>query len=140
MVANVDPIFTLTPRVAFAQLAAANTGADLSSNAALIFTGAANGSLLFRAIAKYLPGTNMVASALRLWLNNGSTLSTTANNTLLSEVTMGAITSSQTAATSDYGFTLDGNGLWVPSGYKVYMTLGTWSTGTLMCSGFGGDF
>lgn len=140
MAANVEPIFTLTPRMANAQLAAANTGADLSSNAALIFTASTNGSLLTSAIIKYLPGTNTVATAARLWINNNGTLSTTSNNQLVTEITIAAITSSQTAATIDQAFQLPRNGLFLPNTYRVYVTIGTYSTGTFMAMGMGGDF
>jgi hypothetical protein len=140
MAANVEPIFTLVPRINYAQLAAANTGADLSTNAALIFTGGTNGSLLVDARVKYLPGTSTVATACRLWINNGSALGTTSNNSLLTEITVNAITTTQVAGTVDNGFILPRNGLFVPNGYRVYVTVGTWSTGTFMCTGIGGDY
>ena len=140
MAANVDPIFTVAPRITNAQLAAANTGADLSTNAALIFTGSTNGSLLIEARLKYLPGTSTAATAARLWINNNGTLSTTSNNSLLTEITVAAITTSQTAATADYVFQLPRSGLFVPSTYRIYVTIGTYSTGTFMVTGIGGDY
>jgi len=140
MAVNVDPLFTDVARIGIAQLAAANTGADLSTNAALIFTGGADGSLLVEARMKYIPGTSTVATAARLWINNNGTLSTTTNNSLLTEMTVAAITSSQTAATVDYVFLLPRAGLFVPANYRVYITIGTYSTGTFMCTGIGGDY
>ena len=140
MPVNTDPIFTSAPQVGIAQIAAANTGADLSTNAALIFTGATNGSLLIEARIKYLPGTSTVATAARLWINNNGTLSTTTNNSLITEVTVAAITTSQTAATADYVFILPRAGLFVPANYRVYVTIGTYSTGTFMCTGIGGNY
>lgn len=139
MAANVEPIFTLTPQIKIAQQTAAITGAVLTG-AALIFTGGTNGSLLVEARVKYLPGTSTVATVARLWLNNGSAIGTATNNTLVTEITVPAITSTQTAATLDSVFTLPRNGLFVPSSWNVYVTFGTYSTGTFMVTGIGGDY
>jgi hypothetical protein len=140
MPANVDPIFTSVPRIGQAQLAAANAGADLSTNAALIFTGGANGSLLLEARAKYLPGTTFAATVGRLFLNNGGALGTTSNNSLYDEAAIPALTSSTTAPTPLVLFNIPRIGLFIPSGWRVYMTIGSYSTGTLMCTGIGGDY
>ena len=130
----------MTPVATFAQIAAANTGADLSTNAALVFTGSTNGSLLTSVIIKYLPGTSTVATAARLWLNNGSALGTSTNNSLITEITVAIITTTQTAATVDYAFNMPRNGLFVPNTYRAYVTIGTYSTGTFMCCGLGGHY
>lgn len=140
MTVNVDPIFTSVSRIGQAQIAAANTGSDLSSNAALIFTGGANGSLLVEARIKYKPGTSTVATAARLWVNNNGTLSTDTNNSLITEITVPIITTSQVAATNDYPFILPRAGLFIPANYRVYITIGTWSTGAFYCIGLGGDY
>ena len=140
MPANVDPVFVAAPVIGIAHLSAANTGADLSSNAGLLVTGAANGTLVSDVRVKYLPGTNVVATAARLYVNNGGTLSTVANNALIDEVTVAAITSSQVAMTAIYSFQLPVGGLFLPSGYKVYCTIGTYSTGTLIFTAFGGTY
>jgi hypothetical protein len=140
MPANVEPIYTLTPVITTIHLAAANTGADLSSNAALIFTGSTNGSLLTSVIIKYLPGTTTAATAARLWINNNGTLSTVANNCLITEITVAIVTTSQVAATVDYAFNLPRNGLFIPNTYRAYVTIGTYSAGTMICTGMGGHY
>lgn len=140
MPANVEPVYTLTPQNGQGSLGAANTGADLSSNAALVFTGGTNGSLLVEVRIKYLPGTSTVATVARLWLNNNGTLSTTTNNSLISEITMAAITTTQVAATIDTVFQLPRNGLFLKASNRIYVTVGTWSTGTFMISAYGGDY
>lgn len=141
MPANVEPIYTLTPVITYATLAAANTGADLSTNAALVFTGSTNGSLLTSVILKYIPGTSLnTATAARLWINNGSALGTTSNNTLVTEITVAVITTSQVAATVDYAFNLPRNGLFIPNTYRAYVTIGSYGTGTLTCTGMGGHY
>lgn len=134
-----EPLYTLTPVISWAQSTTAVTGADLT-NASLIFTGSTNGSLLTSAIVKFIPGTATVATAARLWVNNGNTLSTTSNNTLITEITVAIFSNSQTAANVDYAFNLPRNGLFLPNSYRVYVTIGTYSTGTFMFCGMGGHY
>jgi hypothetical protein len=48
MPANTDPVFTLTPNIGHARLAAANTASDGSGTTPTLFTAGANGSLVER--------------------------------------------------------------------------------------------
>lgn len=140
MPGNIQPIFARVGKIGQANINAAVTGADLTS-AALIFTAdATNGSILNEVRVKYIPGTSTVATAFRVYINNGGTLSTTTNNSLFGELTIAAITSSQTAATADYVLTMPRGGVVLPPGYRVYATVGTYSTGTFQVSAYGGDF
>ena len=66
-------------------------------------------------------GTN-VATVARIWLNNGSTTATAANNVLWDEVSLAASTVSQTSALSVYEVPLN---FAIPPSYKLYVTLGT---------------
>ena len=141
MAGNVQPIFGRVGKIGIAQLGAANTGADLSTNAALIFTAdATNGSIVTEVRAKYLPGTSTVATAFRVWINNGGALATTTNNTLVTEITIPIITTSNIAATPDYVIPMTRGGIVLPPSYRVYATIATWSTGTFMISAYGGDY
>ena len=140
MAGNITPIFARVGKIGWAQIAAAVTGADLTS-AALIFTAdSTNGSIVNEVRVKYLPGTSTVATAFRVWINNGSALGTTTNNTLVTEATLAIITTSQTAATADYVIPMPRNGLVLPPSYRLYATCGTYSTGTFMVSAYGGDY
>lgn len=140
MTASTTPIFAKQGNIGFAQTATAVTGADLT-NGALIFTAdATNGSIVNEVRIKYLPGTSTVATVFRVWINNGSAIGTTTNNTLISEITIAAITTSQTSATSDYVVPMPRGGLVLPAGYKLYATIGTYSTGTFMVTAIGGDY
>jgi hypothetical protein len=140
MPGNISPIFARVGKIGQANMAAAVTGADLTS-ASLIFTAdATNGSVVNEVRVKYIPGTSTVATAFRVFINNGSSLSTTTNNSLFAEITIGAITTSQTAATVDYVIAMPRGGLVLPPGYRMYATIGTYSTGTLQVSAYGGDF
>lgn len=140
MAGNPTPIFARVGKITWAQEATAVTGADLT-NAALIFTAdSTNGSIVKEVRVKYLPGTSTVATAFRVWVNNGSSEATTTNNTLISEITIAAITTSQTAATTDYVIPMPGGGLVLPPSYKLYASIGTYSTGTFMITAIGGDY
>jgi hypothetical protein len=140
MPGNVQPIFARVGKIGNANIAAAVTGADLTS-ASLIFTAdATNGSIVREVRVKYLPGTSTAATAFRVWINNGSALGTTTNNILVSEITLAVITTSQTTATADYVIPLSGGGIILPPSYRMYATIGTYSTGTFMVSAYGGDY
>lgn len=140
MAGNATPIFGRVGKIGQAQIAAAVTGADLTS-AALIFTAdATNGSIVNEVRVKYLPGTSTVATAFRVWINNGGTLSTTTNNSLVTEITIPIITTSQTAGTTDFVIPLSRGGIVLPPSYRVYATVGTYSTGTFLVSAYGGDY
>lgn len=140
MPGNASPIFARVGKIGNANLATAVTGADLTS-AGLIFTAdATNGSIVREVRVKYLPGTSTAATVFRVWINNGGTLSTTTNNILVSEITLAVITTSQTTATADYVVPLSGGGIILPPSYRMYATIGTYSTGTFMVSAYGGDY
>lgn len=140
MAGNATPIFARIGKIGQAQIAAAVTGADLTS-AALIFTAdATNGSIVNEVRVKYLPGTTTAATAFRVWINNAGTLSTTTNNSLVTEITLAIITTTQVAATTDYVVAMPRGGLVLPPGYRMYATCGTYSTGTFLVSAYGGDY
>lgn len=140
MAGNITPIFAKVGRVEWGQENTAVTGADLT-NATIIFSAdATNGSIVNEVRVKYLPGTSTVATAFRVWINNGSAIGTTTNNTLISEITLAIITTSQVAATADYVVPMPRGGLVLPPGYKLYASIGTYSTGTFMITTIGGDY
>lgn len=125
MAANTSPIFI---RLAQAEwpattpiITAANTAKDGTGTVATIFTAdATEGSFLFELRARPT-GTN-TASVLRVFLNNGLTNATVANNCLYHELSLPATTLSEIAAQSSVVCTLN---LLLPAGYKINCTLGT---------------
>jgi len=140
MPGNGTPIFARVGKIEWSQENTAVTGADLT-NAALIFSAdATNGSIVNEVRVKYIPGTSTVATAFRVWVNNGSSVATTTNNTLIAEITVAVITTTQTAATPDYVVPMPRGGLVLPPGYKLYASIGTYSTGTFMITAIGGDY
>lgn len=139
MAANTIPIFSRLGDIQWggAAVLAANTTVDLTSGTIyLIFTAdATNGGKLEKIKASPL-GTN-VATVLRIWINNGSTTATAANNTLYKEFTMTATTVSQVGAQYDNEFILN---LPLPAGYRIYATLGTAVAAGFNLTGIGGKY
>lgn len=138
MVANVAPIFVLTPNaVISASVTGANTATDGTGSTTLVFTGGTNGSWL-RGITFKAQGTN-AATVARIFLNNGSTAGTATNNTLIGELSMAATTASNSVAIGpDFYYPLNNN--FIPSSYRVYVCYGTAPAGGLIATPNGGDF
>jgi hypothetical protein len=103
-------------------MTAANTTDDLTSGTIyLVFTAAATVGGFVQRIRFRALGTN-VATVARVWINNGSTTGTAANNILWDELTLAATTATESAALATYELPL---GFALPAGYRLYVTLGT---------------
>lgn len=145
MAANTTPIFSATPRLSWGStdgdggsagpLKTANTAKDGTGTVLTIFTAGANGSFLDKLIAR--PAGTNTASVLRVFINNGSTQATLANNIMVAEFSLAAITLSEIAAQPDYVVSL---GIPIPAGYKVLVTLGTTVAAGYFVSVAGGDY
>jgi hypothetical protein len=124
MPANVQPIYTRVPDIQWqaASLTVANTTTDLTSGTIyLIFTAdATNGGFVQKIRFRSL-GTNVVTVA-RVWINNGDTTATAANNTLWDEITLNATAVTQVASLSVQELPLN---FGLPASYRIYVTLGT---------------
>lgn len=125
MPANNQPIFTRLADVQWTTsgMTVANTTTDLTAGTIyLAFTAdATNGGYVQRIRFRTL-GTNSNATVARVWVNNGSTNATAANNTLIDEITLPTTTVSQVAAQANYELPLN---FALPAGYRIYITLGT---------------
>lgn len=150
MAANTSPIFTNVPVNSWANLTAAcSSNIDLTTGWQLVFTAdATDGSFLNKIIVQPM-GTSTTpatfpAGVLKLAINNGSTVATQANNTIIKEVLLPVLTS---------GLDADSTTLLVPNveivlnyqlaaGYKLYAGY----TGTLSAAicinvtAFGGTY
>jgi len=138
--ANIDPIFSREADVQWiATTSTANTTTDLTSGTTfLAFTAdATNGGFLQKLKFRATPGTNTVATVARVWINNGSTTGTAANNILWDEVSLPATTVSATLATAGYDLPVN---IPLPLGYRIYITLGTAPTGTWQVTAVGGKY
>lgn len=125
MPANNQPIFTRLADVQWtaSAMTVANTTTDLTAGTSyLVFTAdATNGGYVQRIRFRTL-GTNSNATVARVWINNGATTATEANNALIDEITLPTTTVSQVASQANYELPLN---FALPAGYRIYVTLGT---------------
>lgn len=138
MAATTTPIFTNIPKINWsaAAITAANTAMDGTGTVTTVFTAdATDGSYVKRIVFKAL-GT-CVATVARIFVNNGSTNATAANNALIMEVPLTATTASNSASNPGAEVFLD---LQLPAGYKLNVTLGTAVSAGHMVTVFGGDY
>jgi hypothetical protein len=123
MPANNDPIYSKAGAIGqnTGITAAQNTYDGTGANDTLVFTAdAANGGFVQRLRFK-AKGTN-VATVARIYINNGSTNGTAANNSFYGEISLPATTASATAATPDVDYAMN---IALPLGYRIYVGLGT---------------
>ena len=137
MPANTTPIYTATPDVQWtaAALATGNTTKDGTAGTTLVFTAGANGSFLHKLVLKPT-GTN-VASLVRVFLNNGLTNGTAANNSLVADAGLPATTNSEVAGNVVVEVPLN---YAVPAGYRVYAVLATTVAAGWQVTAVGGDY
>lgn len=140
MPANNDPIFSRTPDIQWINdIVTANTTNDLTAGTSyLVFTAdATNGGFISDVVFRPTPAGNTTATVARLWLNNGSTTGTAANNVLIAEVTLPAVTASGTLATAGYAAGLNRA---LPAGYRIYITIHTASANGWKATAYGGKY
>lgn len=145
MAANTAPIYTLVPHVSWGAtdgdggaagpLKTANTARDGTGTVLTLFTGTTNGSFV-KNIGLVAVGTN-TASVVRVFVNNGSTNATLANNIQIAEKTLPATTLSAVAETAAVEIILN---LPIPNGYKIFVTLGTTVAAGYNVYASGGDY
>ena len=130
------PIFAQTPIFNVgATVTTANTAKDGTGTVVLLYTAGANGSRL-DTIKVRSTGT-AVATVIRIFVNNGATNATAANNSLYVEATIAATTLSEVAALADNVITMN---ISLPATYRVYATIGTTVAAALQVSAVGGDY
>ncbi len=120
MAANTTPVFPLTPKFSGGTIATANTAKDGTGTVVLIATSGTDASRIDYLRVRAL-GTN-VATALRIFVNNGSDPTVAANNWLFTEATIAATTLSEVAALAETTIQLD---MPLQAGYRLYATIGT---------------
>lgn len=130
MPGNADPIFSrvgdvttnATTGMAQAITAAANDFTGAGANNVLVWTAdATNGGYIQRLRLK-AAGTN-VASAIRFFINNGSSNTTATNNSFWGELPLPSTSASTTAMTGpDIDYVL---GFALPAGFRIYAGLAT---------------
>ena len=119
---NTQPIYTASGDTQWSVSGiTANTTKDLTAGTSyLVFTAGSSGGYVQR--IRFVPlGTN-VATVARVWINNGSTTATQANNTFWDNISLPATTNSETSALPVYELPLN---FALPAGYKIYVTYAT---------------
>lgn len=134
MVANINPIYTLTPRNDSAQAIvgpSANTATDgTGANSTRIFTAGSNaGSFVYKVIFKAVATVAATVARIYYCSDTGTfvpgTTNTVANSVMLAELTLAAFTASNTAGSPQYEVPLN---ITIPVSTKLFVTFGT-STG-----------
>ena len=137
MPGNNAPIFSKVARAEWVNgLSAANTAKDGTGTVDTVFTSdPVNGSYAQKMIIRPR-GTN-VASVLRVFLNNGLTNATAANNTLIAEIGLPATTNTEVGALSGLELPLN---IPLPPSDRLQVTLGTAVAGGYAVTVIGGDY
>lgn len=130
MASNTSPVFGKTPKTPYTTILTANTSKDgtsgtlypLQTGGASDYTVPADGAIL-RQLRLAPLGTN-AASVARLFINNGSTTATAANNRMVTNgISLPATTNSETAGlNSDILVPFD---MKLEAGHKLFLTIGT---------------
>jgi hypothetical protein len=135
-VLNTKPIYSGTPQINWGTVATANTAKDGTGTVVTVFTADATKGGRVEKLKVRAAGTN-IATVLRVFINNGSSNATPANNTLYIEATIAATTLSEVAALADTEIALN---LALPAGYKINITIGTTVAAGLAVTGVGGIY
>ena len=135
MAANINPIYPLTPKVAWGTVLTANTAMDGTGAQVTVYTAGANGARVDKLRCKAL-GAN-VQTVLRVFVNNGATNATPANNTLIAELTLPATTASNTYGALDRVLMLD---VALPATYVLNVAIGTTVATGWAITAEGGDY
>ena len=123
MAANTAPIYSLLGDIEWGTtvLTTQNTAKDGTGTVVNVFTADATNGGFVQRIRFRAAGTN-IATVARVFINNGSTNATAANNILWDEITLAATTLSEVAALATYELPLN---FALPPGYKLNVTIGT---------------
>ena len=130
---NTLPIYVGTPDISLVGSivgSSANTATDgTGANTYLVFTAGASGSFVYKVILKSVSTT--AATVARLWYCSATgafsagTTNTAANTTMIAELTLAAVTASNTTASPQYEIPVN---FPIPANTKILITFGT-STG-----------
>jgi hypothetical protein len=134
---NTAPIFIGTPNFGLGtSITGANTAMDGTGTVVTVFTAGASGGYVRRIRVKG-QGTNQ-ANVMRVFVNNGSSAGTAANNVLWGELTLNASTASNSANVApDYEYAMN---LVLPANYVVNVCLGVTAAAGWIVSAEGGNY
>ena len=138
MAQNITPIFPLTPRITWTAtpLTTANTAKDGTGTVSNVFTAKVTDGSRVDYLKVRALGTN-VATVMRVFINNGLTNATAANNVLFMERTIPATTLSEVAELADNYIPLDAS---IDPGFKINVVIGTAVAAGLVVTAVAGDY
>jgi hypothetical protein len=119
MAGNTTPIFSRVGAVGFTSTVVATTVTDYTgagANYVIVFNADGTNGGFVQRIRFKSAGTNSTASVARIFINNGLTNATQANNTFFGEISLPSVTGSTTAATVDIDYPMN---LAMPPGYRI---------------------
>lgn len=131
-----NPVFVRVAKVQWGTISASNTARDGTGTVVTVWTADASLDGYVDSVQFQPLGSN-TTSVGRVFLNNGLTNATPANNTLIAEVTLTTTTATELAGLPTYVVPLK---LMVPAGYKLNVVLGTAVSAGFAVTAFGGDF
>lgn len=134
MAQNTAPIFTLTPQISFASITTADTSTDgTGAHVTSICTAnATNGSFIQKLVfqPKSTSGsTSTNAAAARIYINNGSTVGTAANNVLFKEVTLPSVAVNTAGTAAAFGLEVPLN-IQLKAAYVIYVGITSMAANT----------
>lgn len=144
MTANTQPVFSISGDVSVNNstgmgtplTSAAGDFDGTSANNVLAFTAGPNGAFLHRLRFK-AAGTN-ISSVARIFINNGSSNGTAANNSYYGDLPLPATTASATGVTGpelDYVFNIA-----LPAGFRIHVGLATGVSAGWVVTAVGGQY
>ena len=114
----------------------ANTAKDGTGTVITVFTADATNGGFIQRVRWRAAGTNVVSVG-RMFINNGATNATAANNILFDEITLTATTLSEVSALANYEVAFN---IALPPGYKINITVGTTIAAGYYVSAVGGKY
>lgn len=145
MAANTTPIFTNVPKVSWTSLTGVDGSADgTDADVKSLFTAdSTDGSFIQKLLiipVSTSGSTSTSAAAVRIYLNNGSSVGTADNNSLIYEVTLPVTTVNvaNTVAVTTFEIPLN---IQLPPSYAVYVGVTALAANTnIRVTAFGGDY
>lgn len=122
MAVNTSPIYSAAGQISWTTvLTSANIAYDANAaNAVTLFTAGASGSFVQR--VRFKASGSATATVARVFINNGGSSGSAANNVLFDEITLAATTGVQNAATTTYELPMN---IALPASYQLLVTIGT---------------
>jgi hypothetical protein len=145
MAGNSTPIFSRIGKITWAQVTGTDGSQDgTDADVQLVFTAdATNGSFAHKICCQPRSASGSVsfpAGAVRVYLNNGSTNGTAANNSLMREISIPATTVNVAATTGTPAYEIPLN-IQLPAGYRLYVGYSnSVANGVLQVTVYGGDY